>query len=109
MVKNDPPEAHRRRTAVAMAPERHGGSETTRRALVKYEAPSMTSDLLAGRKAEENQWVKNTQKPGFRRQPPNRGFWPSRQRQVRAVLRCNRRELQIADFEFDKSIASPRR
>ena len=61
MVKNDPPEAHRRRTAVAMAPERHGGSETTRRALVKYEAPSMTSDLLAGRKAQENQWVKDTQ------------------------------------------------
>ena len=38
--------------------------------------------------------------PGFRRQPPNRGFWPSRQRQVRAVLSRNRRESQIADFAF---------
>ena len=44
-----------------MAPERNLGSERTKAALVKYEAPSMTSDLLAGRKAQENQWVKDTQ------------------------------------------------
>ena len=38
-----------------------GGSADQRTALHKFEAPSMTADLLVGRKPAENGWVKETQ------------------------------------------------
>ena len=37
------------------------GTADQRSALVKFNAPSMTGDLLVGRKASENGWVKDTQ------------------------------------------------
>ena len=40
---------------------RDRGDPEQKRALWKFEAPSMTTNLLAGRKATETAWVKDTQ------------------------------------------------